>query len=523
MQTFRPSRARNSNLLTLTLTLTLAGMTLSTHSAEAAGRDDIVVLVDPAGVGELIVNDFPLDTTVTGGVVSLQTDNAACFALPGSPCTYVLNAMRLSLSNFTFSGQSITDTVVVVNGPLTVVDEGEGILIPAGTAVVLAFTRDGNRESIDSTSPSGLDLQLNVVTQRLAISGTFSGAKDGVTVEAAVVGSAISPFANLPPVANAGPDQTITCGAPTRLDGSGSSDPNHNLFLLSWSEGGHTIATGAQVTLNLTPGVHLLRLTAIDEFGGQGVDTVQITVVADTTPPVFGSVPDPITISSCVAPNVGIATATDNCGAVTVTSDAPAVFPLGDTLVTYTAKDGAGNLTTASQAVTAELKDNPSCCPAGSNIILGTSNNDVLNGTPGNDCILGRGGQDVLNGLGGNDAISGGDGDDVIDCGAGDDRAYGGPGQDIVAGGTGNDFLDGQEGDDRLNGNDGNDILKGGPGQDRLFGDIGDDQLFGGAGDDELHGGDGNDLLSGEGLHDRCFGGPGFNSFLTCERILGGP
>lgn len=502
----------------------LAALVLAPSVAQAAGRDDIVMLIDPAGFGQLDINNFPLGTTVTGGVVSLQTDNVNCVATLGHPCFYVLNAIRISLSNFTFSGQQVNDSIVVVNGPLAVQDEGEGIIVPPGTPVVFAFTQGGNRQSVNSTSPSGMALQLNVATQHMSMVGSFSGSQSGVTVDAAVVANAISPFANLPPVAHAGPDQTVTCGAATHLDGSASTDPENNTFLYSWSENGNAFALGPTVTFQLPPGTHTITLTVIDQFGGQGTDTVVVTVVPDTTPPTFSSVPGALTISSCNSPNIGTASATDNCGGtVTITSNAPAVFPLGDTTVTYTARDAAGNTATATQVVTAILGDDPSCCPAGTNIILGTSNNDVLTGTAGSDCILGRGAQDTINGLGGNDFISGGDGDDVIDGGAGKDVIFAGSGQDHVTGGPGNDTIYGQDGDDTINGDEGDDVLFGGQGQDHLFGDAGNDQLFGEIGDDDLHGGDGNDLLVGGGLHDRCFPGAGVNTTQTCERVLSGP
>jgi len=345
-----------------------------------------------------------------------------------------------------------------------------------------------------------------------------------VSVDAVVVANAVSPFANLPPIAHAGPDQTVTCGAATHLDGSATTDPNNNLFLLAWSENGTTFALGPVVDFQLAPGTHTITLTAIDTFGGQGTDTVVVTVVPDTTPPTFTSVPGPVTISSCASPNIGQAAATDNCpGKVTITSNAPAKFPLGDTVVTYTARDAAGNTKTATQTVTAILQDDPSCCPAGTNIIMGTSNNDVLVGTAGSDCILGLGAQDRISGMGGNDFISGGDGDDIIDGGDGDDVIFCGSGQDNVTGGAGNDTIYGQDGDDTIHGNDGDDIIHGGDGQDHLFGDAGNDQLFGETGDDDLHGGDGNDLLVGGGLHDRCFPGAGINTTLTCEQVLSGP
>jgi hypothetical protein len=220
------------------------------------------------------------------------------------------------------------------------------------------------------------------------------------------------------------------------------------------------------------------------------------TVGPDRTPPKFTFVPPSMTISTCKSVNIGQATATDPCG-VTITNNAPTVFPLGTTTVIWTAKDKAGNVATAAQTVTAVLGNDVSCCPVGTHIIVGTSNNDVLTGTSGSDCILGLGGQDRISGGGGNDFISGGDGDDTITGDDGNDRIYGGSGQDTISGGAGNDFIDGGDGDDVINGNDGDDTLMGGQGQDQLFGGAGNDLLIGGSGDDKLFGGDGNDVLVG--------------------------
>ncbi|WP_298500598.1 HYR domain-containing protein, partial [uncultured Algibacter sp.] len=47
----------------------------------------------------------------------------------------------------------------------------------------------------------------------------------------------------------------------------------------------------------------------------------------------------------CTASNVDLGTAptgSDNCSVASVTNDAPATFPLGDTVVTWTVTDGSG-------------------------------------------------------------------------------------------------------------------------------------------------------------------------------------
>src|SRR5262249_44310884 len=156
--------------------------------------------------------------------------------------------------------------------------------------------------------------------------------------------------------------------------------------------------------------------------------------------PVFTSVPGNVLTSDCSAPDIGQAIATDTCGVV-VTNNAPAVFNLGSTVVTWTATDPSGNIATATQVITTFLGDDPSCCPSGTNVIGGTAGNDTLTGTAGADCILALAGNDVLSGLGGNDYLSGGAGVDTLNGGDGNDLLMGGDGNDTLSGGNGNDTL----------------------------------------------------------------------------------
>src|SRR5687767_1427355 len=64
---------------------------------------------------------------------------------------------------------------------------------------------------------------------------------------------------------------------------------------------------------------------------------------------------------------------------------------------------GAGDLLDepTGQITLAGTPDDPvaDCQASGLNVIIGTSNNDVLNGTAAADCIVGLGGQDTINGL----------------------------------------------------------------------------------------------------------------------------
>lgn len=96
---------------------------------------------------------------------------------------------------------------------------------------------------------------------------------------------------NQPPVADAGDDQTVECadpaGTPITLDGTGSSDPDDDSLIFTWTgpfpEGGGTI-NGSTPMVTLPLGMHIITLTVDDGNGGTDTDEVIITV-EDTTPP----------------------------------------------------------------------------------------------------------------------------------------------------------------------------------------------------------------------------------------------
>jgi hypothetical protein len=199
---------------------------------------------------------------------------------------------------------------------------------------------------------------------------------------------------------------------------------------------------------------------ATDFAGNRGTATFVVRVV-DTTPPVL-TVPPDITIRACDRPDIGTASATDVASTPSVTNDAPSIFPLGLTVVTWRAVDPSGNAATGTQRVTAELGDDPSCCPIGTKVIVGSAASDVILGTAGSDCILSRGGNDVINALGGDDFISGGAGNDTIVAGFGNDLVMSGPGDDVVDAGPGDDIVNAGAGRDTVAAGPGSDIIDGG-------------------------------------------------------------
>ncbi|WP_375560108.1 BspA family leucine-rich repeat surface protein [Bernardetia sp. OM2101] len=129
--------------------------------------------------------------------------------------------------------------------------------------------------------------------------------------------------------------------------------------------------------------------TATDDSGNTSSAT-QIVTVTDNENPII-TIPATITantdIGLCTASGFLVTpTATDNCGTPTITNNAPVLFPIGNTTVIWTATDGAGNTSSATQIVTVRDGQNPTIiappnvsanCPA--DVILG-------NPTTSDDC-----------------------------------------------------------------------------------------------------------------------------------------
>ena len=107
-------------------------------------------------------------------------------------------------------------------------------------------------------------------------------------------------------------------------------------------------------------GTTTVTWTATDDSDNFATDTQKI-IIQDTTDPVLVLPLDIIIEASGIqtSVNIGTATVTDNAGSITATNDAPDSFPLGETMVTWTARDGADNTVTAIQKVTVRDTTDP--------------------------------------------------------------------------------------------------------------------------------------------------------------------
>lgn len=84
---------------------------------------------------------------------------------------------------------------------------------------------------------------------------------------------------NQPPVANAGPDQTIYVGDVVTFNGSASYDPDGTIVSYNWDFGDGTTGTGVTVSHTYAAtGTYTVTLTVTDNDGATGIDTALVNI-----------------------------------------------------------------------------------------------------------------------------------------------------------------------------------------------------------------------------------------------------
>jgi len=186
-----------------------------------------------------------------------------------------------------------------------------------------------------------------------------NGGTDTVTVYEMHVTSAGS-LGDLPPeVTITAPADGISIPVGTELTFSAAvADEDENLAdAVSWKVDDGPLSTpSASFNATLAEGSHAVTASVTDSAGQSGSDSVLVLVLPpDTTPPTITAPADveveatgPLTVVVLGTPVVS----DDIDPSPSVSNDAPAAFPLGSTVVTWTAADASGNEASDTQNVT---------------------------------------------------------------------------------------------------------------------------------------------------------------------------
>ncbi len=377
-------------------------------------------------------------------------------------------------------GPDLDTTPPVVVAPAGVTVEAIALQTPVtlGAASATDNVDGALTPTADNTGP--FPLGITSVTW----SATDSAGNVGTATQTVTVQDTTAPVLTVPA------DVTVTAAAPVTVAiGSASAMDIFNV----------TISNDAPATY--PTGTTTVTWTATDANGNSSTGIQSVTVNApDTTAPVVTAPIGITTEATAVLTPVTLGTATaidDVDGALTPSADNPGPFPVGITSVTWSATDSAGNVGTATQAVTLQdttapvltvpadvtvtatapatvaigsasatdifgvtiSNDAPATYPTGTTTVTWTATDANGNSSTGTQSV-------TVNVPPPGNTIPGTSGDDALEGSAGDDT---------INGESGNDWLYGYAGNDTLNGGDGNDWLDGGTGADTLIGGAGDD------------------------------------------------
>jgi gliding motility-associated-like protein len=234
---------------------------------------------------------------------------------------------------------SATTVVTTSTIPAVAAITGANNVCEGGSINLTSSTINGTWTSannfIATVSNTGIVTGLNAGTTTISYTVTNGACATAVTAVVNVLNNPVVPI-------------ITASGATTMCPGGTVILFASNAANYQWSNG----PSSPFITVNQT-GNYAVTVT---NASGCSATSLPISVfIGDNTNPVI-SAPANITMApnfgcDAIGVNLGSPVATDNCSVATVSHDAPAIFPLGLTTVTWTVVDGSGNTSTATQLV----------------------------------------------------------------------------------------------------------------------------------------------------------------------------
>jgi gliding motility-associated-like protein len=301
------------------------------------------VTVNPIPVPVISANG-PV-TFCSGSSVTLNATGANSFVWSDGTLGSTLNVTQSGTyyvqgtSNAGCTGTSNVIQIVVNPSPVVAAITGANSLCE-GTAITLSTATNGG---VWSTSNSFIATVNN--------NGVVTGINAGTTVISYTVsnGSCNTTVSALVTVLNTPATPTITAGGPT------SVCPGETVSLFASNAPNYQWNSG-QLTNNIL--VTLSGSYTVSVIGSNGCTATSLPVVVSISDNINPTITAPLNVN--VSPNlgceaIGVALGTpitsDNCSVASVTNDAPAIYPIGTTTVTWTVTDASGNSATATQLV----------------------------------------------------------------------------------------------------------------------------------------------------------------------------
>ena len=323
----------NSN----TYTVTVTGANGCTNTASNV----VTVNANPAVV---TTANGPL-TFCQGGSVTLNATGAASYIWSNG----TLGSSNIITQSGTYyvqgtnaagcTSNSAVVTVTVLPTPVVAALTGSNTVCEASTITLSSATPGGVWTSsnvfVATVNNSGLVTGINAGTTTITYTLSNGACNSSVSASVTVLNSPATPVITAAGPTTVCPGETVTLFS--------SNAPNYQ-----WNSGQQT--NGIVVTQSGTYDV------TVTGSNGCAVTSLPMTVsIGDAVAPIIVA---PLNVNvnpnlGCTAVGVALGTpvVSDNCTVASVTNNAPGLFPIGTTTVTWTVTDGAGNTATATQLV----------------------------------------------------------------------------------------------------------------------------------------------------------------------------
>jgi len=369
---------------TLTVTVsgvvdsTIAGSYILTYTvSDSAGNSAVAVS------RTVIVSDTTAPVISLAGSSSVTHEQGTSYTDPGATSsdsvegsltvviTGTVDTATAGTYTLTYTATDSMGNTTAVTRAVTVSDTTAPVISLAGSSSV---THEQGTSYTDpgATSSDSVEGSLTVVitgTVDTATAGTYTltyTATDSMGNVSNVVTRTVTVSDTIAPVITFDDVDSDFYASATSASGYMLTDDNISyvtgLFSAIDAVDGSIAVTGFPSSGLLPIGINVFTATATDAAGNVATFTFTIGVFDDGRPNL--DIPDSISVDStdglgvsatqaAIAAFLSAATANDEIdGVVTVTTDAPATFPLGSTTVTFTAVDAGGNKRTKTAVVT---------------------------------------------------------------------------------------------------------------------------------------------------------------------------
>lgn len=341
-----------SSLVNVTVNAVPVIAPITGSNAVCEGANMTLSSATPGGVWS-VNNNFIANIDGAGNVTGLNAGTAiVTYTITNNGCTASASAQ-----------------VNVMNNPVTptITTSGATSLCPGSSVVLFASNAPNYHWSNGPTTPFIVATQSGAYTVTVIGLNGCSATSSPVNV---FIGDNINPVITAPLNVTVSPNigceaVGVTLGTPVTSDNC-------------------SVASVSNDAPSIYPiGTTTVTWTVTDGSGNVATATQLVTVVDQIAPTAFAPANVTATANAaCEATGVelGSPIATDNCSNdLVVTNNAPATYPLGSTIVTWTITDGAGNATTVEQTVTVIDETAPVVLLANTSVILDANGNATIN------------------------------------------------------------------------------------------------------------------------------------------------